>query len=316
MQANAVHLRIALFENFAIPFEECRLPGPGRSAGDQLHAGVDGSHLPRGIHGLAAIFAGRHVADLPGAVHFVAQAPRLNRVGLRVAMFAAQIAPLGATRHVAIFHQRGRHLGRRGAEIGADQRLGANALGPGYEFIGAELVRLDGVPGSIEHRGPLIARAHAIQPVVAGNEVAARIANDRHAHAAHLRGNVFAEAGCIGECRTGIIDAAVNSATQVFQKTAPNAPVNGGPHAQWIDHNAVGRGLRPQQGGRRKHQRDKAPSSQHRKPSLYVEEILEASCWYSVSSARPRTALVGSKNWFSSIPTNSNAAKPVASMKP
>ena len=48
----------------------------------------------------------------------------------------------------------------------------------------------------------------------------------------------------------------------------------------------------------------------------YVEVILEASCVYSVSSARSKTSRVGSKNWFSSIPTNSNAAKPVASMKP
>ena len=261
MQADAVHLRITLFENFAIPFQECRLSRPRRSTGDQLHAGVDSSHLAGGIDGFAPILAGRHVANLPGAIHFVAQTPGANGVGLGVTMIPAQIAPFSAGRHVAIFHQRGRHLGCRGAKIGADQRLGANTSGPGYKFIGAKLIRLDGVPGPVEHRGPLVARAHTVQPVIAGNKVAARIANDRHTHAAHLRGNVRAEAGRICQSRTRLIDASIDGAAQVFEEAAPNAPVNVGADPQWIDHNTVGGSLRTQHGGRGKDQRDKASSS-------------------------------------------------------
>jgi hypothetical protein len=76
------------------------------TAGNQLRAGFDRSHLPRSIHGFAVVLTGRHVANLPGTIHFVAQAPGANRVRLRVAMVASQIAPFGAALH-ATFHQRG-----------------------------------------------------------------------------------------------------------------------------------------------------------------------------------------------------------------
>jgi hypothetical protein len=54
------------------------------------------------------------------------------------------------------------------------------------ELVGAELVGLERVPGPLEHGGPLGLRPDAVEPVVAGDEVAARVAHDRHAQFLHL----------------------------------------------------------------------------------------------------------------------------------
>ena len=55
------------------------------------------------------------------------------------------------------------------------------ALGVPQELVGAEPIGLDVVPGQLGPRRTLILRADAVLPVVAGGEVAARPAQDRHA---------------------------------------------------------------------------------------------------------------------------------------
>ncbi len=62
----------------------------GTSAYDEFEIGVEGAHGCGGACGKAAVLVGAEVADLPGAVHLVADAPEPNVVGL----FCAVCAPL------------------------------------------------------------------------------------------------------------------------------------------------------------------------------------------------------------------------------
>ena len=75
----------------------------------------------------------------------------------------------------------------------------ADGFAPCHEFIGAELIGFDRVPGQVENARTILLRAHAIQPVIARDEVASRIADDGNAELADLIEHIFAKAVGIGE---------------------------------------------------------------------------------------------------------------------
>ena len=108
-------------------------------------------------------------------------------------------APLRAAIDVAVLGIGDRHLRGAGAEVHPQQRLGPDRATPVDEIVGAELIRLDRVPRPFEHRRPLRLRANAVEPVVAGHEVAARVASDRNAKLLHLADDVAAESLRISE---------------------------------------------------------------------------------------------------------------------
>jgi hypothetical protein len=87
------------------------------------------------------------------------------------------------------------------------------------------MVCLDRVPGAIEHHGPLRFRSDAVEPVVAGDEVAARIANDRHAEILDLARDVGAESFPIGESGSRLVDAGVDRPAEVLEERTENAAV-------------------------------------------------------------------------------------------
>ena len=110
MQRKSVDVVVARLQDLAVPLQIRRHAGPARSAGDQRQRPIDVTHLPRRILRLHAVFGGRHVTDLPAAVHLVAQTPVLHVVRLGIAVLATQVAPLRALVHVAVLHQRRRLL--------------------------------------------------------------------------------------------------------------------------------------------------------------------------------------------------------------
>jgi hypothetical protein len=77
-----------------------------------------------------------------------------------------------------------------------------------------------------------------VQPVVAGNEVAARIAHDRHVHLADLLDHVLAEAVGVGKLRLRIVDAFVDRAAQMLKKGAEQAAIHLGAHTGLLDDHA------------------------------------------------------------------------------
>jgi hypothetical protein len=66
-------------------------------------------------------------------------------------------------------------------------------LTPGEEFVGSELVGFDRIPGAIQQTGPVLLGPHAVEPVVTGDEVAARIADDRDTELTNLGQDILAK---------------------------------------------------------------------------------------------------------------------------
>ena len=231
MEGNGVYIVVALFEDFAVPFE---ISGHERAAGaasDEFEGGVDVVHLAGGVLRFEAVLGGGHVADLPGAVHFVAETPVFDVVGIGDAVFAAEFAPAGALGLIAVFDEGGGLFGSAGAEIQAHKRLSADELAPGHEFVGAELIGVEGVPGFVEDGGAILLGADAVEPVVAGDEIAAGIANDGNRELANFVHYVFAEAVGVGEFGLRVVDAVVDAAAEVFQEGAEDFAIDRGDSA-------------------------------------------------------------------------------------
>src|SRR5204863_3342865 len=132
----------------------CRHEGAADPAVNQLQALIDDAHLLGGVARLAAVLARLQLADLPGPVHLVAKAPVADVVRPIVAVRSPELTPARAPIEVAVLDVGDRRFDGPGAEVHAEQRLGAHHAAPLDELVRAELVRLDRVPGAIEHHGP------------------------------------------------------------------------------------------------------------------------------------------------------------------
>ena len=225
VQRDAVHLVVAFLEHFAVPGEIGRHERAAGPARDQLQIRIDDAHLLGRVARLAAVLARLQLADLPRPVHFVAEAPVAHVVRPLVAVRPPQIAPARAALEVAVLDVVHGHLDRTRAEVHAEQRLGADGAAPFDELVGAELIGLERIPRALEHGRPLRFRTDAVEPVVAGDEVASRVADDRHAEFLDLAHDVGAESFGVGERRPGLVHARVDGAAQVLQERSQHAPV-------------------------------------------------------------------------------------------
>ena len=168
------------------------------------------------------------MTDLPGTVHFVAEAPHFHAVGLFRAVAAAQIAERGAARKIHIFEEIAGIIQTTGTEIDGEHHLDAGHLRPVGEFIDADLVGFLGAPGEIEPDGTLVARPNAVFPAIGRNEVAAGVANGGNFQVLHEFQNVPAEAVRVRLRMAGLIDAAIDGTPHMFDeggiKTIVDAP--------------------------------------------------------------------------------------------
>ncbi len=124
---------------------------------------------------LHPILVQRHVAELPGTVHLVADGPEANVEGLGMAVLRAHFAHARVDGTIAVFHFLGRLA--RSTESAVDRQIGLGSDQPaeGDEFMNADVVRLHPVgPHRLQTRRALIPIAKAVVPVVGGDEVAAR----------------------------------------------------------------------------------------------------------------------------------------------
>ena len=125
------------------------------------------------------------VADLPGAVHLVAETPEAAVPRFRAPVLGPEVGPVAAARVVDVFDEVARLVEAARAEIDREHHLGAGLFGPVGEFVDADQVRLRGAPGKVEPPRAAFLRADAVFPIVGGHEVAARIAADRRVELAH-----------------------------------------------------------------------------------------------------------------------------------
>ena len=83
------------------------------------------------------------------------------------------------------------------------------------------------MPRAVEANGALRARADAVAPVVAGEEVAAGVADERHAELAHEVEHVAAEALLVRLRVAGLVDSGVDGATEVLDEGTEEFVGNG-----------------------------------------------------------------------------------------
>ena len=108
---------------------------------------------------------------------------------------------------------------RAGAQIDCHHRRNLRGAAPIYKLVRAKLVALDGLPSQLALTRSLCARPHPIQPVVATDEVAARITHDGIALLTHRRQHIAPEAALIRMGRLWLIQTAINAAPHVLGKT-------------------------------------------------------------------------------------------------
>src|SRR5262249_35152299 len=104
VQRKPIDIVVTLFEHFPIPLEVSAHEWTAGSTCNQLEFWVHIPHLSRRILRLYAIFRGRHVANLPGAIHLIAEAPVLDFPWFRDSVLPPQITPACALIYIAVLH--------------------------------------------------------------------------------------------------------------------------------------------------------------------------------------------------------------------
>lgn len=106
-----------------------------------------------------------------------------------------------------------------GAEADGFHELVATGLAqPRGHLMQAELVRLGGMPRQIEAAGAVLLGAHAVFPVVAGDEVAAGVADGGGAQVLDQVDYVLPEPLFVGGGMPRLVDAGVYAASQMLDE--------------------------------------------------------------------------------------------------
>ena len=106
-------------------------------------------------------------------------------------------------------------------------KIAAHVFEPAGELIQTDLVGFGRVPGKVESGGPLGLRSDPVLPPVAGDKIAAGVANGRDAELAYELDHVCPESMTVG-CGVGrFIDPVVHTAPEVFDERSEEAAVDG-----------------------------------------------------------------------------------------
>ena len=132
---------------------------------------------------------------------------------------------MGILIHIAVFQNVHRFLDTPGTQVNRHHDFGICLFGPVGEFVQTELIAFHHVPGQIQPLGPVFFGAHSVFPPVAGDKVAAGIANHGHPKFLDHLQRVLPEALLVGQGAAGLIDAAVDSPTQMLDERAVDTVV-------------------------------------------------------------------------------------------
>ena len=180
------------------------------------------------------------MADLPRAVHLVADAPVLDVVWRGIAVLAAQVGPVGARRRVAVVDEVAGGLDGASAHVDAEHGRSVDGLAEAHELVGAELVGLQRLPGELTAARALLLGADAVEPVVAAEEVAAWIADGRVLLRAQGVEHVGAQPLLIGVGGLGFVDTFVDAAPHVLGKAAKEQRRDWGDRAVGVEKKLCG----------------------------------------------------------------------------
>ena len=167
------------------------------------------------------------MAGLPRAIHLIAQAPHLDAERLIGTIGATLLGELGAAGNIRVFQQVEGLFKTTGTQIyGFHQLVAAGFFQPFRHFVQTKLIGLGGMPCQVQATRPLITRTNAILPAIAGNEIAARIANRGSAEFLDQFDDVLAETVFIGFGVARLIDAVVYAATQMLHERPEQSVVD------------------------------------------------------------------------------------------
>src|SRR6185503_18437029 len=122
------------------------------------------------------------------------------------------------------------------AEIHREHRLDTRHPTPGEELVSPELVGLDAPPGEVEPPWPGLPGADAVAPVVARDEVAARVPDQGHAELADELQDVRPEPLGRRTRVLGLVQTAVDAAPEVFDERTEEPGIGPSDHAVERDH--------------------------------------------------------------------------------
>src|SRR5690606_17233801 len=110
------------------------------------------------------------------------------------------------------------------AEIDRKHRLNIGEPTPVDEFVGPELVGFDRFPGEIHAARALFNGPNPFFPVVARDEIAARIAHDRWCQLPHQIENVAPEAVLVRRGMSGFKNAAIDASSEMLDESPEETP--------------------------------------------------------------------------------------------
>src|SRR5215475_1210215 len=210
----------------ALDHRDVPVAHPVVAAAHELDAGIGALHHESERLGLLDVVLRAQAPDLPAAVHLVAEAPVAYAIWPGMTVLAAEVRPRGVARAVAVLDPGLRLVHGSRAHVDADVRLRAEEAAVLDEFVGAEAIRLLRVPGELAPAWARVHGAHAVEPVIAAHEVAARPAQHGHAQGPHGLQHVLAESALVAERRPFLEDAAVDAAAEVLDEVSEDPPVD------------------------------------------------------------------------------------------
>ena len=159
------------------------------------------------------------MADLPWAIHFVAQAPHLDVPRLLAAVLDAQVAPVAAARMVHILQEIAGIVDAARTKVHRQHHFRADAVAPVGEFMNANGIAFRSVPREIQPGRALFTRPDAVFPIVGRNKVATRVADNGHIEVLDQLGHIPTHAVLIGRRVIGLINALIDRPPQMLQKS-------------------------------------------------------------------------------------------------
>src|SRR5439155_22575431 len=128
--------------------------------------------------------------------------------------------------NIAVLDAVGRLPHARGSKVDRHHRLQPQRAGPRQELVGPDRVWFDRSPREVEATGTVGYRSDAVTPVIAGNEVAARVTDNRDAQLIDQVRDILAEPSAVGRGVVRLVNTGVDTTAHVLDEAAEDTRVD------------------------------------------------------------------------------------------
>ena len=182
-----------------------------------------------------------HVATAAPA--FVAHRPERNLPRLVPPVLPPQVGHRRIRRARHVFHPLHHLLHRTAAHVAANARVTIDLLAKIHELMRAEMIVLHhAAPGRVDDGRTLLARTHAVHPMIFVGKAAARPAHHRDFYFLERRHHVVADAARVrNRAVRADPDAFINAMAQMFGKLSVNILADDGRARSGVNDQRIGR---------------------------------------------------------------------------